>query len=1367
MNKLNPTIIHMKNLVLGLTCLKLIVVISLFPQAMNAQFEPTQVVFADILGTFGNWQNFEADLDNNGCDDHISASLYLHVRYCFNGELQSPISIGPVGGTTNPIPFQTSIVAILDLDNNGFKDIILHNAYILNYGYNQFGDVQFLSTIDRIEWVRDFDGDGDLDLLFGNYQNGYDPHFLMMNNGAAIFNVEDMIIPSGYVVLSEDLNADGAADIVTDAGVFFNDGIGNFPSSDPTLNGLTYYPQLYCAQDVDSDGYVDFAYFDFSNLHIVEFGTLGWTHEVEILPENFWFSKIQFVNWDQDGFYDIMLTENSNQEDFVYVSTGNSDGTYNEPFDPFYQTTQLYGADGYADDLDLDGDEDYIQYQYEDDLLVVYRNDDGIMQHHADLAGLSESFWGILLLDVNGDSLPEICTLDSLNREVIFPNIQGCDFGPSYYSDNLMTRYLAMKVENFTPDEYPDVLLLYENAIYLFENHFGDYFFEPVEIAVSDHMKTFQLKDFDLDGDIDLFYSKSDGSIWFQRNTNVNSFEPEILVFEPVGDEVTMYECDVQFGFGNFAGDSLEDVFCSRISYLGEWPNAQSFAEDFVLTNVDFDFPDDQIFLVNDSLYESPYIYHKTELTIKDFNQDGFDDVANTYYYLEVFFGNGTGNFSLEHFGEVVWDGPFSSGDIDQDSNIECLMNATSGLGLEMAEITANNELIYTGQSFLGHTGWLLDLDHDGFLDVLTSTSSPLEVYAYMNDGSGNFQNYGQFNMPGISYVAMNQVDIDLDSISDLVWLNGFGVMLARGSNETLSSLNVHVFADENENGINDNEPSLFSVPIVIEPPHQNLFTGWNGSIQLAINEGDHYIHCLPPSDLWLLSEYTADTITSTNQSSQYNIEFGLVPNGVVGEIHSFYMSPWQTCLDTVQSSIHILNAGNVRGDAVVSLTLDSHCSLINAIPNPVSVSGNIYTWLLDSLAYQTSVPIDLQLQYPGVDSIGVMLMHEIYIDEYFNDELVFSDSWLIDEQISCAYDPNDITENTGFTPAGYVNGVDFLEYTIRFQNTGNAPATTVRIECQIDESLIPNTLVPLASSHDYQLSIDQNNKIIIQYPFINLPDSTSEFELSQGFFTYRIQPLAGLSAWTEILARAEIFFDYNPAVSTNEVLNTVYSCEDLLQTNLFSGVVCESSSIECSNDATWVENVSWLFNDVFVGNGELYFDIEQSGVITMVAENDLCTVEQEFELTIDSVNTNIIQQQNMLSVGENISYQWLLNGDEILGANQQTYEVEESGYYNVIATSLHGCTEVGEPIYVLYTGISELDVIGIAIYPNPSQGAFSIQGLSGNESLKLYNAIGQIIWMQEKPSMNIVEISALTSGLYTLRIEGMTGLTITCIVVE
>lgn len=140
------------------------------------------------------------------------------------------------------------------------------------------------------------------------------------------------------------------------------------------------------------------------------------------------------------------------------------------------------------------------------------------------------------------------------------------------------------------------------------------------------------------------------------------------------------------------------------------------------------------------------------------------------------------------------------------------------------------------------------------------------------------------------------------------------------------------------------------------------------------------------------------------------------------------------------------------------------------------------------------------------------------------------------------AYDPND--------KQGFPRGVDDehfievntdLEYMIRFQNTGNAPAIDVEIRDTIPVQLLdPRTVRPGASSHPYVWDMQGDGVVVFKFPGINLPDSAANEEASHGFVKFRVQQRADLPLGAQIRNNAAIYFDFNEAIITNETLHTI-----------------------------------------------------------------------------------------------------------------------------------------------------------------------------------------------------------------------------------
>lgn len=140
------------------------------------------------------------------------------------------------------------------------------------------------------------------------------------------------------------------------------------------------------------------------------------------------------------------------------------------------------------------------------------------------------------------------------------------------------------------------------------------------------------------------------------------------------------------------------------------------------------------------------------------------------------------------------------------------------------------------------------------------------------------------------------------------------------------------------------------------------------------------------------------------------------------------------------------------------------------------------------------------------------------------------------------SYDPNDKNGfPRGYAPEHFIEENTDIEYLIRFQNTGTAPALEVELRDTIPvQFLNPLTVRPGASSHPYEWDMQGGGVVVFRFPGINLPDSASNPELSQGFVKFRVSQHADLPPGTEIRNTAAIYFDNNAPVITNQTLHTI-----------------------------------------------------------------------------------------------------------------------------------------------------------------------------------------------------------------------------------
>jgi hypothetical protein len=156
--------------------------------------------------------------------------------------------------------------------------------------------------------------------------------------------------------------------------------------------------------------------------------------------------------------------------------------------------------------------------------------------------------------------------------------------------------------------------------------------------------------------------------------------------------------------------------------------------------------------------------------------------------------------------------------------------------------------------------------------------------------------------------------------------------------------------------------------------------------------------------------------------------------------------------------------------------------------------------------------------------------------------------TWLI----GGPFDPNYIevtpkgTGVQGYIPTSTIE----LYYTIHFQNVGTAPAIDVKVKNLLDANLDAASIKILGSSDAVQTNIDGNGMVTFMFNHIILADSTHDEPNSHGFVSYKINLKPNLVAGSQILNTAAIYFDYNAAVLTNTVLNTLQTTTGVHQLN-------------------------------------------------------------------------------------------------------------------------------------------------------------------------------------------------------------------------
>ncbi|CAA6815975.1 MAG: Unknown protein [uncultured Aureispira sp.] len=179
-------------------------------------------------------------------------------------------------------------------------------------------------------------------------------------------------------------------------------------------------------------------------------------------------------------------------------------------------------------------------------------------------------------------------------------------------------------------------------------------------------------------------------------------------------------------------------------------------------------------------------------------------------------------------------------------------------------------------------------------------------------------------------------------------------------------------------------------------------------------------------------------------------------------------------------------------------------------------------------------------------------------------------------QQSRGSFDPNDkAAQPAGYDAAHYIYSHTDLDYKVRFQNTGTDTAFLVVIRDTISPLLDLSTLEMGASSHNYTWRVYGDRVLEITYNNILLPDSTTNEPASHGFIRYRIEQQAGNIVGDVIYNEADIYFDFNAPITTNETYHTIGDnfvtvmltqttvLDEAIQVNVYPNPFTQNASLE------------------------------------------------------------------------------------------------------------------------------------------------------------------------------------------------------------
>lgn len=447
----------------------------------------------------------------------------------------------------------------------------------------------------------------------------------------------------------------------------------------------------------------------------------------------------------------------------------------------------------------------------------------------------------------------------------------------------------------------------------------------------------------------------------------------------------------------------------------------------------------------------------------------------------------------------------------------------------------------------------VIDISNNGYIfsGTVVSNQFLLEAWIVKSDLNGNI--IWQKKKSGLPNLSSKSVRL-IQNTNQMI--TAIGLASQQSDNNMLlfrvgpvNQAKGIVFFDANSNNIKDPGEQNFNNAIVKSQKGSSIITGQpqNGFFRFDIDTGSY------TTTVQLFNPYfnVVPFSRNTNFTTYFNVDsFGFaiqpIPNKQDLIVHFVPASPARPGF----KAQYVLNYKNVGTTTIangsVKLIKDSRTTLTAALPVPSTIIADTLTWNYSNLKPLDSVAIGLEFQLapPPALNINDTLKYTAVILPVAGDLTPADDTSSLRQRVIGSYDPNDKQESfAGKIPMKSVQDGSYINYVIRFQNTGNDTAFFVRLLDTLDTKLDWNSFQMIGSSHAYNLTIKDGNKLNWFFDNIKLPDSTTNLARSIGYVAFRIKPKNTLMANEVIRNKASIYFDYNLPIVTNTT-NTVVSVE-------------------------------------------------------------------------------------------------------------------------------------------------------------------------------------------------------------------------------
>jgi uncharacterized repeat protein (TIGR01451 family) len=342
---------------------------------------------------------------------------------------------------------------------------------------------------------------------------------------------------------------------------------------------------------------------------------------------------------------------------------------------------------------------------------------------------------------------------------------------------------------------------------------------------------------------------------------------------------------------------------------------------------------------------------------------------------------------------------------------------------------------------------------------------------------------------------------------------------------------------DGDGNGCNQND---------LSPLYLNFdISKGNETFRLILQESPYYIH-LNPGTYFFKSLNYATSNEFEISPKQFDIKINahndtitqdicITPKGIFRQTNITVIPLTPPARPGFDASYKIVweNVGNQVESGTLNFTYDERLlDYISATQTADQIADGIIKWNFTNLLpfEKREITVTLKVNRP-TDTPAVNAGDKLYLTASILDNI-----FTLENTVVGSYDPNDKTCLQGDRVKPDMVG-EYVDYLIRFENTGNYAAENVVVKDIIDTKTFDISTLKITDASHEVYTRKEGNKVEFIFENINLPFDDAN---NDGYIAFKIKTLPSLVLGDSLKNLADIYFDYNFPIRTNEAQTTV-----------------------------------------------------------------------------------------------------------------------------------------------------------------------------------------------------------------------------------